>query len=941
MMRISRPAWRKGQELRRQAISKAKNERSDKTTGGRKRRNGTVSYTGVKLNGTIYPATNRNKLSKEERNVLEAYAKAAGVDIVMYESPKNSAGEYVGVNGFYYDGVVYLDVNAGRDRTHSQNAVLLTAAHELTHFIRENAPAEYENLQTFVVTNLLNTVDFDALVQSKIRLDSSLSYEDAVEEVVADACEMVLKDSTLIERLAKTNQSLYEKIRDWLKQFAEDVRKAFEGQEARHVEAMVMAKHMDELVELWDKGLEMAGSTSGSQRRTADKSSATKKSIRESFYSDIDNWDGKSKRTFTVGRTSEVLKSLGAKDSLIQWHGGKIAAILSKHKNITRDIIKQVPQILENPIVVLASKQSDSRLVMFGSVKDADGKPVTAILELQPTNRGGIVKNINIVVSSYGKDNAKGFIESSGLVYIDPNKNRTESWLQSVGLQLPSDTTAFGSIGRISYQDGKVKIDSVPYLQYMQGRKRNTKFSQRDNYVELTEHDWTRAEEHFGTTRNYDVAGYLLPDGKMLDFSGRHWGDSSSTMRQVEHRDIQEVWEDDESRNLSGFDEETNVIANGAIRLMPESGGINLAVAPSPEQIKTLRGFINHYGGQVILDIDDMNHKPVASQSYDRGTSSSRVIEDIGNYFRDGILPATVSETAKFRYSRRDSDGSLREGQHLTYDALVSKPDMSVTVVNSNISMSRAEVVSQAKKNALAYGSQGEAGNPLIYVEDIGTNVLLSTRSLRHGLDRRFQVNAPVTLHAGEIIANSVLANELVPKRQEADNTYVLIGAAKNQNNELYIVEIVVNSFSNEVTSMDVVYSINAKTEAEIKMESAGSLSPRLTGLPATLTDSKISISTLLDYVNKYFPDILSMDVLRHYGMETRPRGELGTRAKYSRRDSTTYLTPEQAKEQAKAYTRLKAENRELQRRLEYWRGQETGGAAHLRLCEQQYRQRL
>lgn len=155
-------------------------------------------------------------------------------------------------------------------------------------------------VRSFVVTNLLNTVDFDALVQSKIRLDSSLSYEDAVEEVVADACEMVLKDSTLIERLAKTNQSLYEKIRDWLKQFAEDVRKAFEGQGARHAEAMVMAKHMDELVELWDKGLETAGSTSGSQRRTADKPGATKKSIKESFYSDIDNWDGKSEKTFTV-----------------------------------------------------------------------------------------------------------------------------------------------------------------------------------------------------------------------------------------------------------------------------------------------------------------------------------------------------------------------------------------------------------------------------------------------------------------------------------------------------------------------------------------------------------------------------------------------------------------------------------------------------------------
>ena len=43
-------------------------------------------------------------------------------------------------------------------------------------------------------------------------------------------------------------------------------------------------------------------------------------------------------------------------------------------------------------------------------------------------------------------------------VYIDPNKNRTNSWMQSIGLQLPPDATNYGSIGRISYADGNVNI---------------------------------------------------------------------------------------------------------------------------------------------------------------------------------------------------------------------------------------------------------------------------------------------------------------------------------------------------------------------------------------------------------------------------------------------------------------------------------------------------
>ena len=69
---------------------------------------------------------------------------------------------------------------------------------------------------------------------------------------------------------------------------------------------------------------------------------------------------------------------------------------------------------------------------------------------------------------------------------------------------------------------------------------------------------------------------------------------------------------------------------------------------------------------------------------------------------------------------------------------------------------------------------------------------------------------------------------------------------------------------------MDVLYAINAKTEP------AGSLSPEITGVPATLTGSSISIANLLTYVNRYFPDVLPESVLRHFGHSERPAGKLG-----------------------------------------------------------------
>ena len=210
-------------------------------------------------------------------------------------------------------------------------------------------------------------------------------------------------------------------------------------------------------------------------------------SIDPNFISQFDKWDGKNNTIFNIGTTSEVLQSIGVENKGIIWYGEKISKIIKKHDGMTRDIIRQVPEILENPIIILKSQHSDSRLAIFGEVTDANGVPVTAILELQPTNKGGEVLDLNVIASAYGKtNNLKGFIEKSDLLYLDRNKNRTNNWLNAVGLQLPSvASTTLGSIGSITYQDGKVKIVGVPYNQYMQNVTDNTNKSKNVNYDEL------------------------------------------------------------------------------------------------------------------------------------------------------------------------------------------------------------------------------------------------------------------------------------------------------------------------------------------------------------------------------------------------------------------------------------------------------------------------
>ena len=97
--------------------------------------------------------------------------------------------------------------------------------------------------------------------------DGGLSRDAAIEEVVADACEMVLGNSKAIERLAKEKPGLAKRIADWLHEFFADIRKAFEGVEARHEEAKAMTDYMDELVKLWDDALVEAVENRGGTKK--------------------------------------------------------------------------------------------------------------------------------------------------------------------------------------------------------------------------------------------------------------------------------------------------------------------------------------------------------------------------------------------------------------------------------------------------------------------------------------------------------------------------------------------------------------------------------------------------------------------------------------------------------------------------------------------------
>ena len=146
------------------------------------------------------------------------------------------------------------------------------------------------------------------------------------------------------------------------------------------------------------------------------------------------------------------------------------------------------------------------------------------------------------------------------------------------------------------------------------------------------------AMQKYGVTNNFNAAGYMLPDGSLLDFSEANDG-GDPNRRSLDHRDIEGIIMDEgreyDSRHLYIVD----FMNEGAIRMMPESDGINLSVAPSAGQREKLLDYFYKKNGYIILEISNENGGSATYVEYDKGTSPYRIMRDIDGYFNEGIVP--------------------------------------------------------------------------------------------------------------------------------------------------------------------------------------------------------------------------------------------------------------------------------------------------------------
>lgn len=188
----------------------------------------------------------------------EKLAKTGVINIRMFASEADADGSLMAYENGSYDAAtntMAIDINAGKNHVNdlAEFALGRVASHELTHYMRAQNPEGYGEYANFIADYLQRERpgSLDNFIYAKMNQNPALDFDAALEEVIADGSEMMLRDSTALQEFAQRNPTVFERIREWIAEFAAKIRDAFAGVYETHAEATAL-KGAEGLMQKWD-----------------------------------------------------------------------------------------------------------------------------------------------------------------------------------------------------------------------------------------------------------------------------------------------------------------------------------------------------------------------------------------------------------------------------------------------------------------------------------------------------------------------------------------------------------------------------------------------------------------------------------------------------------------------------------------------------------------
>lgn len=462
---------------------------------------------GEKMNmGRIVPMTRAEKQRQQAQLDLvsainEKFSKS-GVKIEMVDRIEGYGGQEANGRWDSETNTIYVSKNA------DDHAYAYIAMHELTHAMKSRNDSEFQEFGDWVVYYLNESgQDADALVrgemiaqaqamglmerqkanlttEEQLKLLDGLSEEQykqlnelAQEELICNTVPSILQNENVLMDLYHTKPTLFERIKNFLKEFIDAVRgtgrelgktRAFQQMEA-------MGKNQAALEDIYNRMVQMAeNAESEEQQRQAEETKFSQKETEHYDYStpfiqQVDDLlEGKIPEydSLVIGGTPDVLKKIGFSNLPM--------TINTEHiKNMNRDtehvlsraFMEQLPELLKDPLAVIESKTKpeSSTVLLLNAV--VNGKPYIAPVYITGTSQqNGVIIDSNNIATTFRKGNAitklltdaiqKENAGETGVYYW--KKNEAQNLYAQAGVQFPGSAVQDGLIHSILKNDSPV-----------------------------------------------------------------------------------------------------------------------------------------------------------------------------------------------------------------------------------------------------------------------------------------------------------------------------------------------------------------------------------------------------------------------------------------------------------------------------------------------------
>ena len=196
----------------------------------------------------------KKRVSASAQAVYRTLARTFNLEIHLVE---DIAG--TNANGFYKDGVMYLNINADRPLSY-------VFSHEITHHMQQYAPEQYAMFKQLVREKWFQQGGIeDAISQKIIQYRGNgveLTREEALDEILADSTYEIIQSQEFIDELCRENRSLAQSVLDAIRNVIDKLRAMIaEGQvfAPKYNESLLSELDiLKDAAKLWTDGLMVA-----------------------------------------------------------------------------------------------------------------------------------------------------------------------------------------------------------------------------------------------------------------------------------------------------------------------------------------------------------------------------------------------------------------------------------------------------------------------------------------------------------------------------------------------------------------------------------------------------------------------------------------------------------------------------------------------------------